>query len=93
MATAITACAFSLALRHNATRIALSRERHDPTNPAWCPVSEVRLTTQTSKRTSETKGHQQNKFAGAASDLKFQSRFLGKLCRNFKSAALVITLH
>jgi hypothetical protein len=29
MAAAIAARAFSLALRHNATRIALSRERHD----------------------------------------------------------------
>ena len=30
-AAAITACAFSFALRHNATRIALSRGRHDST--------------------------------------------------------------
>jgi hypothetical protein len=94
MAAAIAACAFSLALRHNAPRIALSRERHDftklmPPFPKFVlPCRETRY------ELRKRKGHQQIRFASAAFDLKLLFRILGALCRSFKSAALVaITLY
>src|SRR5215471_14083462 len=40
-------------------------------------------------RTSESKGHKQIQASSAAFDLKFLLGTCGKLCRNFKSAALV----